>query len=269
MSNVLAFVSVKGGVGKTTLALETASSLANKFGKKVLLVDANFSAPNVGLYLDLAKNEVTLHDALFGVGLHNAIYEAHGFDVVSSSMHYGPEVDMYKLKNILSKVKQRYDYIILDSSPHYSEMIPVVAAADRIFVVTSPDHVTLATSLKAALIAKKNQTPIEGIIVNKIRDEKHEENLKSIEEMMELPVLARIRDDKKVVRAVFHRTPISLYDESSEVSREIEKFVSALIGEPENNKLRFLEKLNPFHKHFSKEKVNREFMRQKFYVSRM
>lgn len=269
MSNVLAFVSVKGGVGKTTLALETASSLANKFGKKVLLVDANFSAPNVGLYLDLAKNDVNLHDALFGVGLHNAIYEAHGFDVVCSSMNYGPEVDMYKLKNILAKVKGRYDFIILDSSPHYSEMIPVVAAADRIFVVTSPDHVTIATSLKAALIAKKNQTPIEGIIVNKIRDERHEEDLKSIESTMELPVLARIRDDKKVVRAVFHRTPISLYDDSSEVSKEVERFVSALIGQPESSKLGFFEKILHPKKHFSKEKVNREFMRQKFYVSRI
>ena len=56
----IAFVSIKGGVGKTTLALETASALANDFGKKVLLVDANFSAPNVGLYLDLT-DESSLH----------------------------------------------------------------------------------------------------------------------------------------------------------------------------------------------------------------
>jgi pilus assembly protein CpaE len=268
MSNVLAFISVKGGVGKTTVALETASSLANKFGKKVLLVDANFSAPNVGLYLDLNKNDVTLHDALFGVGLHNAIYEAHGFDVVCSSLHYGPDVDMFKLKNLLSKFKNRYDYIILDSSPHYSEMIPVVAAADKIFVVTSPDHVTIATSLKAALLAKKNQTPIEGIIVNKIRDEKHEEDLKSIESTMELPVLARIRDDKLVVRAVFHRTPVSLYDDKSHVSREIHRFASALVGEPEREGTGFFKRIFS-GEHFSKEKVNREFMRQKFYVSRL
>ena len=77
MTNILAFVSIKGGVGKTTLALETASSLVNDFDKKVLLVDANFSAPNLGLYLDLT-NETTLHDALSGTLLHNAIYESHG-----------------------------------------------------------------------------------------------------------------------------------------------------------------------------------------------
>ena len=114
MGNILAFISVKGGVGKTTLALETASSLANDFNKRVLLVDANFSAPNVGLYLDLTNPEVTLHDAFLGVGLHNAIYEAHGFDVVPASMYYKDEVDIFRLKKLISKMRNRYDFVIIE-----------------------------------------------------------------------------------------------------------------------------------------------------------
>lgn len=265
MSNVLAFISVKGGVGKTTLALETASSLANKFGKRVLLVDANFSAPNIGLNLGM-ENGVTLQDALVGVGLHNAIYDANGFDVVSASMNFEHEIDMYQLKKLLEKIKKQYDFVILDSSPHYSEMTPVVLAADKLFVVTSADHVTLATSLKAAMIAKNNNTPIWGIIINRIRDEKHEESLKDVERIMGLPVLARIRDDKRVVKAVFHRTPISLHDDRSHVSKEIERFVSALVGVPEKSKL--MHKFFP-KKHFSKETVNRDFIRQKFYECKL
>ncbi len=265
MSNVLAFISVKGGVGKTTLALETASSLANKFGKRVLLVDANFSAPNVGLYLGM-NNGVTLHDVLVGVGMHNAIYDAHGFDVVSASMNFEHEVDMYQLKKLLEKIKKQYDFVILDSSPHYSEMTPVVIAADRIFVVSSGDHVTLNTSLKAANIAKKQNTPVEGIIINRIRDEKHEESLRDIEKMTSLPVLARIRDDKRVIRAVFHRTPLGLHDDSSHAAKEIERFVSALVGVPETPSL--LHRIFP-KKHFSKETVNRDFMRHQFYECRL
>ncbi len=92
MTNILAFVSIKGGVGKTTLALETASSLVNNFNKKVLLVDANFSAPNIGLYLDLTS-DLTLHDALAGTPLHNAIYESHGIDILPASMNYHDEVE--------------------------------------------------------------------------------------------------------------------------------------------------------------------------------
>ena len=85
--NVLAFVSIKGGVGKTTLALETATSLVKNFDKKVLLIDANFSAPNIGLYLDLT-HDLHLHDALDGTPVHNAIYESHGVDIIPASIHY-------------------------------------------------------------------------------------------------------------------------------------------------------------------------------------
>ncbi len=266
MTNVLAFVSIKGGVGKTTLALETASALANKFNKRVLLVDANFSAPNIGLYLDLA-NETTLHDALNGTLLHNAIYEAHGVDIIPASMYYHEEVDTFKLKKILEKFKTRYDFIILDSSPNYEELKPVMAAADKIFIVTSPDNVTLTTSLKAANLAKEQNTPIEGIIVNKIRSPKHEYNINEIEIISDIPVMAKIRDHKKMVHALHAKTPITILDPNNIVSKEIQKFSSAICGIPEEE--RWFQKLIPAKNIVQKEKVNREFLRQKFYESQL
>ena len=264
MSNVLAFVSIKGGVGKTTLALETASSLVNDFDKKVLLVDANFSAPNLGLYLDLT-NETTLHDALSGTLLHNAIYESHGIDVVPASMYYHDDVDQFKLKKILNKFKNRYDFIILDSSPNYEELKPVIAAADKIFLVTSPDSVTLTTTMKAAKIAREQNTPIEGIIVNKIRSPKHEYNMNEIEIISEIPVMAKIRDHKKMAEALNYKTPITLLDSTNIISKEVRRFASAICGSPE--KEGWFQKLVPFKEIIQKEKVNRQFLREKFYES--
>ena len=266
MSNILAFVSIKGGVGKTTLALETASSLANDFDKKVLLVDANFSAPNLGLYLDLT-NETTLHDALDGTLLHNAIYEAHGIDVVPASMYYHNEIDPFKLKKILAKFKNRYDFIILDSSPNYEELKPVIAAADRIFLVTSPDNVTLTTTLKAAKIAKEQKTPIEGIVINKIRFPKHEYNSNEIETISDIPVMAKIQDHKKMAQALNHKTPITVLDSTNIISKEIKRFASAICGSPE--KEGFFQKLLPFKEIIQKEKINRQFLREKFYESQI
>ena len=266
MSNILAFVSIKGGVGKTTLALETASSLVNDFGKKVLLVDANFSAPNIGLYLDLT-NETTLHDALSGTLLHNAIYESHGVDVVPASMDYRGEIDIFKLKQILRKFKRRYDFIILDSSPNYEELKPVIAAADKIFVVTSPDNVTLTTSLKAARLAKEQDTPIGGLIVNRIRSPRHEYNLNEIETISEIPVMAKIRDHKKMAQALSNKIPITVLDGTNIVSREIKRFSSAICGESEKQNI--FHKIFPFKDSFRKEKVNREFLRQGFYKSQI
>jgi pilus assembly protein CpaE len=266
MSNVLAFVSIKGGVGKTTVALETASALVKHFNKRVLLIDANFSAPNIGLYLDLT-NDLTLHDALDDTLLHNAIYESHGIDVVPASMYYHKDIDPFRLKQIINKFKSRYDFIILDSSPNYEELKPVIAAADRIFLVTSPDNVTLTTTLKAAKIAKEQNTPIEGIIVNRIRSPKHEYNLQEIEKISDIPVVARIQDHKKIAQASHQKIPLTVLDETNIISKEIKKLTSAICGSPESDG--WFQKLIPLKNIFQKEKVNRQLLREKFYESQI
>ena len=264
MSNIIAFVSIKGGVGKTTIALEVATSLVNNFNKRVLLVDANFSAPNIALYLDLT-NELTLHDALDGTPLHNTIYEAHGVDIIPASMKYKTPVDTSKLKKVLAKFKTRYDYIIIDSSPNYEELKPVIDTADRVFVVTSPDHVTFETSLKAAELAKEQNTPIEGLIVIRIRSPAHEYTLSQLEAYSDIPVMAKIKDNKKIAQAMYHRTPLTIDLPNNIISKEIKRLASALCGEEEIQ--------NTFFKSLftnslvSKEKVNRDFLRQKFYES--
>ncbi len=239
--------------------------MANDFNKKVLLIDANFSAPNIGLYLDM-KKDFTLHHVLNGdEGLHAAIYEAFGMDIVPTSMHFNDEVDPFKLKNILEKHKHRYDFIIIDSSPHHSEMIPAMAAADKIFVVTTPDRVTLHTSVKAAMIAKKNNSAISGVIINKIKDSRFESDLKEIEQVMNLPVVARIKDHKKLLEAGFYKIPITVYDSLNEISREVKRLAGALSGEKE--KIRIWDFI--FRKHYRPEHVNRELMRQNFYENQI
>lgn len=265
MAIILSFVSIKGGVGKTTLALETAASLANDFDKKVLLVDANFSAPNLALYFDL-NPEITLHHVFDGEGLQHAVHEAHGVDIIPASLDYNGDVDIFKLKQTLGRVKKRYDYIILDSSPNHKELMPVIAASDKVFVVTTPDNVTLRTSLKAANVAKENKTPVEGIIINKIRNPRYELALQEIEESGFIPVVARVKDHKHVAKALHHKKPVTIMDKKNPVSREVRKFSSALTGQTEE--------IDGFLKRFlfskdivNKEVVNRELLRQKFYES--
>ena len=266
MGTIISFVSVKGGVGKTTLALETASALANDFGKKVLLVDANFSAPNIGLYLDMKKN-LTLHNVLSGEeGLHAAIYEAYGVDVVPASMDFNDSVDHYKLKKVLEKYKTRYDFIIIDSSPHHSEMLPAILAADRVFIVTTSDRVTLQMSLKAAELARKNNINVAGVIINRIKDSNYEIDLKEIEGTMSFPVLARVKEHTKLLEAGHFNVPITVYDGLNVISKEVKRLASALAGEKEKSGI--FSKIFNWNL-FGAEKVNREMYRQKFYESQI
>jgi MinD-like ATPase involved in chromosome partitioning or flagellar assembly len=264
MTNILSFVSIKGGVGKTTLALEVATSLAKNFDKKILLVDANFSAPNIHLYLDLTS-DLTLHDALSGTMLHNTIYEAHGIGIIPASLNYHQEVNPYKLKKLLEKYKTRYDFIIIDSSPNYEELTPVIATSDKIFLVTSPDHMTLTTTLKAGQIAKQQNTPISGIIVNKIRSPRHEYNIQEIENISEIPVVAKIPDNKKMAESLYKKTPISILDNTNNISKEIKNLASSICGSPETGS--WFSKFLPFQKLIQKERINRDILRQEFYRS--
>lgn len=257
---IISFISVKGGVGKTTLALETASSLANDFGKKVLVIDANFSAPNLALHFGV-KHDRSIQEVLSGeVSAKNAIYEIHGFDFIPASFSYKEE-DASNLKNVLAKIKSKYDFIILDSSPNYRDMIPVISAADKLFVITTPDHVTLHTSMRAANLAKAKKTPVEGIIINKIKHPKYEMNLADVEEFLSVPVVARIMDNRGMVESMFYRRPMTIHDRSNPVSKEIRRFASALAGEPE--KVNWF--MRSFGHVFKKEKINRDVLRQKLY----
>ncbi len=257
MADILSFVSIKGGVGKTTLALEVATSLARNFDKKVLLVDANFSAPNIGLYLDLTS-DYNLQDSINSKTLlQNTIYEAHGIDVIPSALHYHEDIDPFKLKRLLQKYKNRYDFIILDSSPNYEELKPVIATSDKIFLVTSPDYVTLCTTLKVAEIAQEKKTPIQGIIINKIRSPRYEYSLKEIEKISNIPVLARIHEHKKMAQSLYEKTPITILDSDNTISREIKKLSAAIADSPEQEG--WLQRFLSRKSFVPKEEVNRQF----------
>ncbi len=264
MGKVISFVSVKGGVGKTTIALEVSVCLANQFNKRVLLIDGNISAPNVGLYLDMTHKNA-LQDLLNGTSFQNSVYESYGVDVIPAALNNYDKADILRLKKIVEKVKNRYDFIILDSSPHYSEMIPIVAASEMIFVVTTPDSVTLSTSLKAARIARQNGTPIEGIIVNRIKDPLYELNCEEIEWTSSLPVIGRIMEEKKMIQCVFYKKPLMIQNPKSKSAEEIKKICGSLAGEPEKRNW-FVEKfLKNSERTMRREQINREILRRKIY----
>ena len=265
MSKTIGIIAIKGGVGKTTIASSLAADLVNHHGKKVLLVDANYSAPNLGIHMDILEPEKTIHDVLAGkIRIKTAIQNKFGVDVIPGSYNHDRRLNLYKLKDKLAMIKDNYDFVILDSSPSLNEeVLSTILASDHLFVVSTPDHPTLSCSLKAAKLAKQRGKPISGIILNKIRDPKYELNLNEIEEALEIPVLAKIPDDKSNVASLFMRIPTSIYNKHSKFSKEINNLSSALTYKKE--KTNFLNLLIP--RNFRKEEVNRQMFKEDFYKS--
>ncbi len=267
MSKVVGIISIKGGVGKTTTVSNLGAVLANDFKKKVLLVDANFSAPNLGLHLGIVDPDKTLHDVMDNKAtMQEAIQlHEHGFHIVPSSLVY-KKINPFKLTNRLAQVKKHYDVILVDSSPTLNEeILATMIASDELYVVTTPDYPTLSCTMNAVKIAKERKTPIKGIIINKKRGKKFELSTEDIEETTGLPVLAVLPEDIKVLEALAETKPAVLHSPKRDISIEYKKLAAFMIGEEyKDNRLKA--KLKEFFfatDNIPKENVNRMLNKEK------
>lgn len=265
MGVTLGIIAIKGGVGKTTIATSLAVDLAQRFQKKVLLVDANYSAPNVGLHMDIVTPNKTIHDVLAGrARLHHAVHAKHGIDVVPGSYSYRNEIRPLLLRDKLATARKQYDYIVIDSSPNLNdEALSTMLASDALFVVSTPDYPTLSCSLSAAWLARQRGKPIAGIILNKLRNPAYELSLEDIEHAMGIPVVARIPDDELHGRALYLRMPSVLYRKNSVFAREIAALGATLTHHAEPVPL--FRRLFP--RFLRKEVVNRQLVKEQLYTS--
>jgi len=263
MVKTIGIIAIKGGVGKTSISASLACDLANRRGRKVLLVDANYSAPNLGLHMDIVEPAKTIHEVLSGkANISHAIHKRYAVDVIPGSFVYNKGINHFKLKGRIAKIKKNYDFVIIDSSPSMNdEILSAMLASDNLFVVTTPDYPTLTCSLKAAKLAKDRGVPISGLIINKVRSPRYEVDLEEIENIVEIPVVARIKDDSAMAKSLFTRIPVSICDKNSNFAKEIMKFSDAISGEP--TKMSFWKKI--FSLRLGKEEVNRQVLREDFY----
>ena len=123
MSKVISISNHKGGVGKTTSAINIGAGL-NNLGKKVLLIDLDPQA-NLSQSLGLIDEEVNIYGALRGEYNLQPIEIAKGLDVIPSTLDLsGAEIEMsgeagreYILRELIDPIRGSYDYIIIDSPP--------------------------------------------------------------------------------------------------------------------------------------------------------
>ena len=264
MNKIIGIISIKGGVGKTTTTAALAGALAKEFDKKVLVVDANFTAPNLGLHLGYVKPEKTIHDVLQDkIKVEDAIYSSElGFHVIAGSL-LNKEIDPLKLKEKIDCLREKYDIILIDSSPTMNnEILSVMMASDELFCVTTPDYPTLSCTMMALKHAKNKGTKINGLILNKVRRNDFELSLDEIEDTANCDVVAILPDENKILKALSETMPSTILNDKTDSTIEYKKLAAALINEDYTDK-RFKSRIRKlFNREPEKQDVNREFLRK-------
>jgi len=234
MTRTILITSGKGGVGKTTLTSNLAYALT-QLGENVIAVDANLTTPNLGMHFGMHLAPRTLQDVLKGnIKVERAMYNhPYGFRFIPASISTNDleGVDVGKLQNVTLGLTGKADYVLMDCAAGLGrEATSAVAAADELLIVTNPDLPSVADALKTAEVARRMNKNIIGVVVNRSTGGRHELGINAIKELLELPVIAQIPEDRLVAESISAKRPIMEYASDSPAAVEILKLASKLSG---------------------------------------
>lgn len=183
MGKIISLANQKGGVGKTTTSINLAAALAT-LGKRILLVDADPQAnTSSGLGIDIQHLNYTIYECLIDrIDPQKAIRSTSTQNLFVIPSHIdlvGAEIEMLNadnreniLKNILTSIRDEFDYILIDCSPSLGLItINALTASDGIIIPVQCEFFALegiAKLLNTIKIIKSNLNPalrIEGFLL--------------------------------------------------------------------------------------------------------
>jgi MinD-like ATPase involved in chromosome partitioning or flagellar assembly len=237
-SYVILIASQKGGVGKTTVAVNLATALKyQKYG--VLLVDSDPATFSVNDYLGLTNEENDYEKALNGdVLVKDSIFAYEPLDLHlllgslgDSEAAPTPE----KLNKFYSQIlKLGYDFVIIDSSPGALNEI-ITKYLDEVAILTTPDTAATKSSNRLAKNCDKYKLK-HRLIINRAGATKYEPETEEIEKMHGDVAAVIIPEDPIVQESMAKHKPAYMIDRNSDFSIAIEQLSRLYIlrvGEPE------------------------------------
>lgn len=234
MSTLITITSGKGGVGKTTTAINLATAI-NSFGKEVVLVDANLTTPNIGLHLGAPIVPISLNHVLLGKAkISEAIYEHEsGTKIIPSSLSINElrRINHKKLKEVGRKLRKMADVVIYDSAAGLGEeAIAAMESADELIIVTNPEIPAVTDALKTSKLIEQLGKQVRGVIVTRAYKSKADMPIANIAEMLELPILGVIPEDKHVQQAMVNKDALIHVFPKSKAAMEYKRIAARLIG---------------------------------------
>jgi cell division ATPase MinD len=229
---IIGIASGKGGVGKTTVAINLAYALA-RIGRKTLAVDTDVALPNLDLYTGLEKPMITLLELLNGTSdYQHAIYGLdENLDLLpcGTSLQAMQEMDIQRLEGIVEQVAEGYDFVILDVAAGLSKFsIVPLTLCDEVYLVVNPEPASVQDAQKVLAVAKLAEVRVCGVVVNRCK-RKHQGG--DVGVRLGLPVLGCVMEDKLIPRSLGDKCPVVACSPNSGVAKSFIGIARKISGE--------------------------------------
>lgn len=233
--NIIAVASGKGGVGKTTIAVNMAIALAQE-GARVGILDADIYGPNVPLMLGLQGNRVAVKEGKMVPPV------AYGVHAISIGFLVPPDTALIWRGPLLhSSIRQLFndvawpelDYMIVDLPPgtgdaHLSlaQSVPVTGGV----IVTTPQEVALMDARRGLVAFQQLNVPVLGIIENMAGDIFGVGGGERAAQELNVPFLGRVPLDSQVRKGGDEGAPIVVANPESPAAKAIRELARIVAG---------------------------------------
>jgi len=260
---IITFFSTKGGVGKTTLACNLAIALAAEKGKSVVLVDLDLQGGDVTVILNLTASQtiadLVQEDLENDIAVTDTFLAAHFSGIKVLCAPNSPEqaelVTQDHVTAIIGYLRTKYEYVIVDTAPSYSEVnLNILEITDKVLVPVTQDLPTLrhVRSAMEVLNALRYTEKIV-LLLNQLRPDGI--SVKDLEKNLGCSMTTVIpTDDKTVLQSVNKGQPFVLAQKKSRVAGSVVELADQLcaVKTPEKEKpAQGAARFNPIKKIFS------------------
>jgi len=264
MGKVIALANQKGGVGKTTTAINLAASLA-VLEQRVLIVDADPQAnATSGSGFDIKNIKTSIYECLVDdVNPSNIILnsEIDGFDLIPSSIDLvGAEIEMLNqpkremmLKKVIDQVKDNYDFVLIDCSPSLGLItVNSLTAADAVIIPVQCEYFALEglgkllNTIKIIQNRLNEDLEIEGFLLTmydsrlRLSNQVVDEVKKHFQQMVFETIIQR---NIKLGEAPSFGKPAILYDADSKGAINHLNLARELLQKNEKTRIKSVEKI--------------------------
>ena len=229
---VFAVASGKGGVGKTTTAVNAAAAMAEA-GRSVVLVDYDLGMANVGAVLNVDPADATLHDVLAGdAETLDAVGTAGDVDVMAGGTDiedFG-RADPSKLREVAADLREAYDVVVVDTGGGLSHDTTVpLGLADDVLLVSTKQVAALENTAKTLALADRVDGDVAGLVLT--RAGANDVDTEDAVADLDVPLLGTVPEDGGVAESEEAGEPLLVYAPESPAAQSYRELGYELLGE--------------------------------------